>query len=220
MNMLLKFMKNRKGSILMETVLVIPLYLAFLSGVFWVGDLILIRIKLTASDRVSAWSHGNRHNEMDAGSLKGFIKDKFFNSEAVGDNQQVSGIDLQRQPYGQWNRKIMATANLRVSPPPWTDGWRRSAMAFFAGDDSAVPPVQMKSREVNQAFMHENLMRAKNTFREDSTPKSFAETMSWYNQVYMDAWPEWAKPNNSEGVGGVSPCMEYTRFGSFVTWSE
>ena len=55
-----KVFDKDRGSILMETVLVIPLYLVVLSGIFWVGDLALLRSKSTFFDRFAAWSSGNR----------------------------------------------------------------------------------------------------------------------------------------------------------------
>jgi len=212
-------LRRCRGSILMETVLVIPLYLAFLSGVFWVGDLILIRSKLTVSDRVAAWGHGNRHQEMSSGDSKSFLKDRFFNDQAVGSNQQVHEVNVDRQTYGLWTRLERAAVALAASPPPWTDGWRRASMSFFAVD-SHIDPVTFHSREIADPFMHQVLMRNKNDFRENSTPQSLAENISWYTQVYRDAWPEWADPNSSSALGGVSPCLQYQRFNSYVQWSE
>ena len=49
------------GSVLMETILVIPLYIAFLSGIFLLGDLGLGRNHLTAADRFGVWLSGTRH---------------------------------------------------------------------------------------------------------------------------------------------------------------
>lgn len=48
--------KGRAGSVLMETVLVLPIYLMLLGGLFIVGDLMLGRFVLQASGRYEAWS--------------------------------------------------------------------------------------------------------------------------------------------------------------------
>jgi len=51
---------GNRGSVLMETVLVIPLYLLLLGGLFIVGDIMLARFHLSAVERTYAWRGGNR----------------------------------------------------------------------------------------------------------------------------------------------------------------
>lgn len=47
--------RSREGSLLAETLLVLPLYLALLGGLFVVGDLLLARIRGGVLDRTAAW---------------------------------------------------------------------------------------------------------------------------------------------------------------------
>jgi len=59
---MLKSLKhNRRGSVLMETILVIPVLLVLLGGVLWLGQLQINRARLLAADRYMAWNLANRH---------------------------------------------------------------------------------------------------------------------------------------------------------------
>lgn len=53
----------RNGSILMETVLVLPILLLVFGGLFIVGDIAHGRLHLTTIDRAAAWESGNRFSE-------------------------------------------------------------------------------------------------------------------------------------------------------------
>jgi hypothetical protein len=59
--MLKRSENNRRGSVLMETILVIPVLLVLLGGVLWLGQLQINRARLLAADRYMAWNLANRH---------------------------------------------------------------------------------------------------------------------------------------------------------------
>ncbi len=210
--------KNNHGSILMETVLVIPLYLAFLSGVFWLGDLALLRSKSTFFDRLAAWGSGNRRQPFDSQSATGFIQDNFLKFQEVG-RQKVSSLRLDRLPGNdEWSALYSSTAEVSIHPPPWTDGWRRAALTMMESS-GGLSPATFRSREINAEFMHRNLMRARNDFREKSTPESLSKNLDWLNKVYASKWPEWPQLPPSS-VSGASPCVRYDRHSAYVQWSE
>lgn len=212
--------KHDGGSILMETVLVIPLYLAFLSGIFWVGDLALLRSKSTFFDRFAAWGSGNRHQVLSGNASKNLLSSFFLNPGKVG-QQKIQGIATAQAPSGDtWSSIFGGTTVVSVVPPPWTDGWRRSASAMLKSNGKPLPETFFRSRETNAPFMHRNIMRAKNDFREKSTPQSLAERLEWLTRVYAASWPEeWTKAE-SPGVKDASACMKYERHKAFVQWSE
>lgn len=210
--------KNDHGSILMETVLVIPLYLAFLSGVFWLGDLALLRSKSTFFDRLAAWGSGNRQQPFNSQSAAAFIQSNFLRFQDVG-QQGVSSLRLDRMPGNdEWSALYSSTADVSINPPPWTDGWRRAALTMMEGS-GGLSPVTFRSREINAEFMHRNLMRARNKFRENSTPESLSKNLDWLNKVYALKWPEWPQKAPS-AVNGASPCVRYDRHSAYVQWSE
>ena len=49
---------DSRGTVLMETLMVIPLFIAFLSGIYLLGDLALGRSRLNAADRFAVWLSG------------------------------------------------------------------------------------------------------------------------------------------------------------------
>jgi len=59
--MLKRSENNRRGSVLMETILVIPVLLVLLGGVLWLGQLQINRARLLVADRYMAWNLANRH---------------------------------------------------------------------------------------------------------------------------------------------------------------
>ena len=204
----------------METVLVIPLYLVILSGIFWVGDLSLLRSKSTFFDRFSAWSSGNRHEESSSSDLQNVLKQKFLNTSKVG-NQQVDDIRLKSKSSGQaWSSIAGASATVSIEPPVWTLGWRKVGLIMMEKDAAELKKTSFKSREINSGWMHQVIMRTSDKYRDKVKPKDLAEKMEWLTRVYDSPWPNsWTKESNSS-VSGGSPCMKYERHNKYVDWSE
>jgi hypothetical protein len=217
MNMLYK---TETGSVLMETVLVIPLYLALLSGIFWIGDLALLRSKITFFDRFAAWGSGNRHGQRSSGASQDLLEMLFLRSAKVGKQNIVSVNTAGNHPANSWSSIVGASTVVSIEPPVWTDAWRRSALTLAGVDGSSLRRLTFRSREVSAPLLHRNLMRAKNDFREKSTPQTLAERQEWLNRVYGSPWPdEWTERPPSS-VSGSNPCLKYERHHAFVQWSE
>ena len=51
-----------RGVVLMETVIILPLYLIVLAGIFWLGEMCLIRQGLCTAEQLRLWESGTRHN--------------------------------------------------------------------------------------------------------------------------------------------------------------
>ncbi len=81
---------GERGSVLMETVIAIPLYIVLIGGMFWLGDLLLAKHKLVTADRYAAWNAGNRHAG-GTGGIKDKIQNTLFAQSKVGD-QKVQSI--------------------------------------------------------------------------------------------------------------------------------
>lgn len=210
---------NRQGSVLMETVLVIPLYLVLLSGVFWLGDLSLLRAKVTFFDRLAAWSSGNRHDG-NSGGLSEQLKQDFLNPAQVG-KQEVESVRADSSSSGDaWSRIAGATVEAALEPPVWTQSWRNGGLVMLGEGQDELQRTTLRSREVEEEWMHRVLMRTDQTYREEVTPQTLAEKVEWRSRVYDSPWPsEWTGEQNSSLSGG-SPCLEYERHQSYVQWSE
>ena len=208
------------GSILMETVLIIPLYLVALSGIFWVGDLALLRSKSTFFDRVSAWCSGNRHDEKSSSSIQNDLKQNFLEASKVGD-QQVDYVRLRPKASGQaWSFIAGASVTVSAEPPVWTQSWYKVGLLMMESPDQELKKRSFRSREVESEWMHQTLMRTSDKYRDSVTPKQLAEKMEWLNRVYGSPWPDSWTQVNSPSVSGGSPCMKYERHNKYVDWSE
>ena len=208
------------GSILMETVLIIPLYLVALSGIFWVGDLALLRSKSTFFDRVASWCSGNRHDEKSSSAIQNDLNQNFLEASKVG-NQQVDQIRLRSKGSGEaWSFIAGASVTVSAEPPVWTQGWRQVGMLMMGEQDRKLEKRSFQSRETDSEWMHQTLMRTSDKYRDSVTPKQLAEKMEWLNRVYASPWPDSWTQENSPSVSGASPCMEYERHNKYVEWSE
>lgn len=58
-------MRSRRGSVLMEFVIVAPIYVFLLGGLFMVGDLVLNRIRMHIGDHFVTWVGGSRFCPVD-----------------------------------------------------------------------------------------------------------------------------------------------------------
>ena len=210
---------NDRGSILMETVLVIPLYLVILSGIFWVGDLALLRSKSTFFDRVAAWSSGNRFANGSQSSIKSGLEQNFLQASKVGD-QHVDKVNTAKGSSSAWSAIAGASTTVSIEPPVWTQGWRRVGVAMMETEAAELKKTSFRSREVEADYMHRTLMRTKDSYRDKAKPRALAEQMEWMSRVHMAPWPtEWTKEISSP-VSGGKPCLNYDRYMMYVTWSE
>ncbi len=210
---------NDRGSILMETVLVIPLYLVVLSGIFWVGDLALLRSKSTFFDRVAAWSSGNRFANASQSTIKSGLEQNFLQAAKVGD-QHVEKVNTAKGSSSAWSAIAGASTTVSIEPPVWTQGWRRVGVAMMETEVAELKKTSFRSREVEADYLHRTLMRTKDTYRDKAKPRALAEQMEWMSRVHMAQWPtEWTKEISSPSSGG-KPCLSYDRYTMYVTWSE
>ena len=175
---------NDRGSILMETVLVIPLYLVVLSGIFWVGDLALLRSKSTFFDRVAAWSSGNRFANASPSTIKSALEQNFLQAAKVGD-QHVEKVNTAKGSSSAWSAIAGASTTVSIEPPVWTQGWRRVGVAMMETEAAKLEKTSFRSREEKADFLHRTLMRTNDTYRNGATPRALAEKMEWMTRVHM-----------------------------------
>jgi len=210
---------NSRGSILMETVLVIPLYLVILSGIFWVGDLALLRSKSTFFDRVAAWSAGNRFAQGSQSGIKSSLEQDFLQQSQVGD-QQVEKVRTTKGSSPAWSGIAGAATTVALEPPVWTQGWRRVGVAMMEKEVDELKKTSFRSREIDDDYLHRTIMRTTDSYRDKVKSRALGEQMAWLNRVYMGSWPtEWTK-EVSQSVSGGNPCLKYDRHMMYVLWSE
>ena len=103
------------GSVLLETVMVLPLFLLLIGGIMWFGQLSIDRQKLVIADRYIAWNFGNRH-----GGSYYDTPTRFFGTTAKYD--QVQQIFMLKTE-GEWWQYVCGAFTLNAEMPSWTRGW-------------------------------------------------------------------------------------------------
>lgn len=132
--------RERRGSILLETVLVIPLYMILLGGIFWIGDLILARQQLVIADRYIAWNKGMRHSEKGK-TDEGTVHRLFFTDAdgALSRYHRPTASDRRIDEVFDWSHKASGQVRLDMRMPEWTRYLFNAGQVMF---DSGVPLEQ------------------------------------------------------------------------------
>ncbi len=119
--------RRRRGSVLMEFLIVFPIYLVLFGGVFMIGDIAIKSTRLAAADRtraldMEATSQGN--HMISAGWNR--IRRLLFPSTAIGED------DVHEENYryysnpnfsGPWTVAVGAKVRDEYRLAPWTRGW-------------------------------------------------------------------------------------------------
>lgn len=220
---------RRGGSILMETLLVLPLFMVVLGGMFWIGDIKLARQKLMMADRYAAWNAGNRHRS-GKGGIDGEIRNAFFRQAEIGD-QSLTGAEYECGESVGWSAFVAATARARIAMPEWTRGWLAGSPEWERVQ-SPVATETLTGRVVGDRGRHVVLMRnrfGENAYRNPRwSPRMLADwSMPWDPFVWREFWP---------GVGDMKalpptallsrwspsgpPGYEHRRHGAYIGWSD
>jgi len=108
-----------QGSVLMETVLVLPVLLLLLGGLFILGDLALGRLHLGTVDRAAAWGSGSRFSEPSFRSWFAYVpKTSALEIERVraGEPVTTNGVSLRGN---RWLGFYAGYAHGKVAVPFW-----------------------------------------------------------------------------------------------------
>jgi hypothetical protein len=213
-----KGVESRTGAVLMETLLVLPLYMVLFGGILWMGDLILAKQSLVIADRFAAWTSGNRSIQRD--DVVGQVNRLFF-PRRVHPNQEATLERGRPQRVNRWWDTPGATVRLRVTMPEWIRGWFAvTGRVWF--DDQAPDRLTMTGRDVDPLEHHVVVMRSRRSAKSDYprswTPRELADrTHPWSQQVYEESWPMKGDnlPRQRRPKG-----EDYTRYKWYVKWSS
>ncbi len=185
---------SRSGSILMETVLVIPLYMIMLGGIFWIGELMIARQKLVIADRYIAWNKGLRYDDkgqIDSGTIR-----KLYFSEPGGaplENQRVTSSVGTIADTFDWSHAAEGQAKLDIEMPDWTRFMFNAGRAMYnSGEpDHKASGIQGRDKPDQK---HLVVMRTKkeaemsyirNKYGVDNSGK----VASQWKQITDEKWP-------------------------------
>ena len=214
-----------RGSVLMETILVIPLFIAFFSGIFVLGDLMLGRNRLTAADRFAVWLAGCRFADMDDGEIKSAASDSFFGSGAFADGTRLQSFKSKKERVN-WYALVRGTGELKITLPVWAAGSRKSAIYILADigtrpDTELWDNVSFKARDTGGEDAHSVVMRVNYDVREKSGRELAVGGPRW-NTEYLTAYltREGSPTDRPRTQSGVCEGTPYNRYPMYDNWSK
>lgn len=112
------------GSVLMETVVALPLYLILLGGISWIGDLTLTRQKAAIADRYICWSRANAHasSGFSFDAVRTSLRNGLFGSYS-DDHVSIESFALRFSLVpNTWSSASAGVAAATLKMPSWTKG--------------------------------------------------------------------------------------------------
>jgi hypothetical protein len=169
----------------METVLAIPLFLALIGGVMWVGDLMVTRQQCLIADRYAAWNYGCRHEP--GGYDAGTIHARFFESSEYRRPQDVR---TEKEVF-KWTHGARAGVRLKMRMPEWTQYMFNGATVIL-GAEPIEPDVELTGRSF--AGRHSVLMRTRDGAQPGYIRNRYdipgcGEVAKKWRDLYQEPWP-------------------------------
>ena len=220
----LKNVRQRRGTVLMETLMVIPLYIAFLSGIYLLGDLALGRNRLSAADRFAVWFSGCRHTDKDDNAVQKATSAVFFPAGEFAEGTKLQSFRSHKTKV-DWYALVRGAAELKMVLPVWAAGCRKGVIQLFADignapDKNRWDNVQLPAREVEEPDTHSVLMRSRYDEREKTARQLAQGGPRWYVEyrtAYLDVK---GNPNDRPGTLQVCESAEFVRNPQYEAWSR
>jgi len=181
------------GSVLMETVIVIPLYMILLGGIFWIGDLIVTRQQLVIAERYVAWNTGLRYD--DKGKTDAETIHRLFFADADGTpnpwHKPTAGDGTVDKTF-DWSHVASGQVTLSVDLPDWLRYMFNTGHEIY--DAEAPAQVQELRGRDKKDQRHVVLMRTKkeaeqNFIRNKYGVKGSGEVATKWRDIAAEKWP-------------------------------
>ncbi len=230
----LRKVRGEGGSVLMEGVLVLPLYLMVLGALFIVGDLIRARLTLQSVERSLTWLHGDRyvgHDDPGMGQMLAAIEDKVAApvTGAKVDEMRKGG----RLVGNTWLDAFIGYAVMEVKVPWWCGMADAEAIMFsretdgeeeLPFSDSYVLPEGLNG-EANRQYRNGVLRRrpaGADKNRDRNAPGIQLADTGWAN-VAGEPWITGGGPNAYHDLPASAPPgnkQDYQRYSVLVPFGE
>ncbi|MEI6562768.1 MAG: hypothetical protein WCO42_00515 [bacterium] len=207
---------GKSGTILLETIIAIPLYMILLGGIMWLGDLMVARQKLVIADRYAVWNYGCRYNP--GGFDAETIHQRFFDSSEY---RNPSEVKTDKEDF-DWCLAASGEVKLKMKMPDWTRSMF-NARAIMA--DQTISPgaldeeVDLVGRSLGGG--HLVLMRTKSESEPGYIRNKYGVSESGqvtkypWTDIYNEKWPFDSKGSFSS----VTP-KGHERDSQYQTWSK
>lgn len=240
--------KLSTGSVMMEFLLVMPIYFVLFGGTFWIGELFIHRQKLLQLDRNATFHAGIRH---DRGSMSMAILNRFyfdtdkdpgFDISKMTEWKQMRALKADQDRY-PWLMVVGGKASLKTPLPPWTKGWLNvetlwKSMILKATQIKVETTPLTSNNEMTYNFLSAALMRTKGGeggYRswhprqlcdESSVPVTSAV---WHQKVYnaddpyktLQQFRSTLSSLENDTAKPTAPSRrDYERYEMYWTWSQ
>ena len=219
---------SRRGSVLMEFVLVLPIYIAVMGGILWLGLRSLDAINLRSSDHWSVWSAGNRfQNRLPAAAA---LRGMFPRSTMVS-----CRVDRRLEDAHSYIQFIGGKTTIYQMRPGYIDNWLKMPYTVTGSAPPAwarIPETTMTSSRYGNKYTQCIIMRTKGsrTAKRNWHPSLIADKEIWKftgkDSSYPKKWElklldsaRW-KDDGKEEVKEPSKIKFYERYGPYVDWSS
>ena len=179
--------RAEQGSVLMETVIALPIFMALIGGIMWSGQLIYEKQKLLVADRYVAWNYGNRfaknYNDVPA---------KFFDQSTSDTVASTQTKELKSSP---WWHEVQGSVEVDPKMPDWTRGWFYGNPANSAEADKMPTSLKLFSRDLSGSKPggHTVVMQKEQTpndSRQEKVAPDDDPLKIKPGPIYSEAWPK------------------------------
>lgn len=223
-----RLLRGRKGSVLLEFVLALPVYVAVMGGTLWIGLRSLDATNLRSADHWAVWSAGNRFQQRLPAlvALRGMFPRAALTLESV---------DRRLEDEHGYLQFIGGKTTIYQSRPEYVDNWMKMPYTVTGSGPPVwewIPEVLMTSSRFGNKYTQCIIMRAKGsrTSKRHWHPSLLADKNIWKfdgkDSEYPKKWEpalldnaKWKDDGKEEGKE-PSKIDFYERYGPYVEWSK
>jgi len=212
----------------MEFVLVLPVYIAVMGGVLWIGMKSLDAINLRSADHWAVWSAGNRF-QMRTPAMIG-LRDMFPRATLTTTN-----AERRLESEHSYLQFIASKTTLMETRPEYISNWMDMPYTMSGESKSLtqlIPEITMTSSRYGNKYTQCIIMRAKasKTAKRHWHPSLIADKDVWKFEGEDDKYPsKWElklmekikhKDDTKEGEKEPKKIDFYERYDTYKKWSE
>lgn len=111
-----------RGTVMLETVLTLPVYLIMLAGLFWLGELCVARLAFTSGENLRLWEQGLRHpfTPVPERSVFSFLPTLSSTDQLVTGSGNFNFSRTSPPQTGGWGIGIAGTASMLTRRSDWS----------------------------------------------------------------------------------------------------
>ena len=197
---------------MMETLITLPIYIVFLSGLFWLGDTSISRLALIDGENFTLWNNANRHGTPAGPYLFWFLDTE---GEATAKAGIKSTVGLRpSSESNSWGGITQGHIEGSIKRSGWSWGAAESVRAYYSETETAEPSgkdyLDLLAKGGNVMI----LSRRGDGGRSGNT--SYVDSTDWHG-IALGNWREFIVPTSDRPSSRIST---YYRNASYIGWSR